>query len=68
MKSENIVVTVKLFAVYQETYQQEEITIELPYNSKVEKILEKILTDHPHLENEYMNSPAWTDFIIDLYQ
>ena len=51
MNKPSIEVTVKLFAIYQETYQQEEITIELPSNSKVEAVLERIITDHPHLKD-----------------
>ena len=51
MNQENIKVKVKLFAIYQENYQQEEIIIDLPPESKAGDVLNKILTDNPHLEN-----------------
>ena len=51
MSPENIEIIVKLFAIYQETYDREEITIQLPINSKAEAVLDQILTDNPHLEN-----------------
>ena len=51
MSPENIEIIVKLFAIYQETYDREEITIKLPTNSKAEAVLDQILTDNPHLEN-----------------
>ena len=51
MSQENIKVKVKLFAIYQETYQKEEITIDLLPESKAGDVLNKILADNPHLEN-----------------
>jgi len=46
----NIQITVKLFAVYQETYQQSELTLELPADSPVKEVLEQIIKSHPALE------------------
>ena len=51
MSSDNIEVTVKLFAIYQETYDRDDINIQLPIDSKAEAVLDYILTENPDLEN-----------------
>jgi molybdopterin synthase sulfur carrier subunit len=43
-------VTVKLFAAYQEAYGLSEITLAFPSAIPVREVLEKILQDHPELE------------------
>ncbi|NEO25329.1 MAG: MoaD/ThiS family protein [Kamptonema sp. SIO4C4] len=44
-----IQVKVKLFAVYQEVYQQPELVWEFPENSPVEAVLERAIAEHPQL-------------------
>ncbi len=46
----DIEVTVKLFAAYQEAYNQPELQLTLPRTTKVEDLLEKILQEKPQLE------------------
>ena len=46
----DIEVTVKLFAAYQEAYNQPELQLTLPNTTKVEDLLEKILQEKPQLE------------------
>jgi molybdopterin synthase sulfur carrier subunit len=48
--SENIEITVKLFAIYQETYQKDELKMSLPSRSSVQDVLEQIIQAHPSLE------------------
>jgi molybdopterin synthase sulfur carrier subunit len=48
--SQQIEVTVKLFAIYQEVYQQSELKISLLPDSSVETVLDKIINQHPSLE------------------
>lgn len=45
-----IAVTVKLFAIYQETLGQEQISLALPQGSTVLDLLDRILEDNPDLE------------------
>lgn len=44
-----IQVTVKLFAAYQDAYGVPEIHLELPANSTVEQVCDRILLDRPAL-------------------
>jgi molybdopterin converting factor subunit 1 len=50
MEKKIITVTVKLFAVYQEVYQQDQIILSVPSESRVIEILNKIIKDKPDLE------------------
>jgi molybdopterin synthase sulfur carrier subunit len=45
-----IEVKIKLFAAYQEAYQQSEIRRTVPSNTPVLKILEQVIQEHPELE------------------
>lgn len=45
-----ITITVKLFAAYQEAYNQSEITLELPENSPVSAVLDYAIASYPELE------------------
>jgi sulfur-carrier protein len=49
MSENSIVVTVKLFAIYQEVYGQSEIELQLPQNSTVNTVLDTIIDRHPAL-------------------
>ena len=49
MTANYINVTVKLFAIYQEVYQQEEIELNLPQKSQVKDIFNIIIEEHPQL-------------------
>lgn len=44
-----ISVTVKLFAIYQETYQAEQLTWQMPKTAIAADVLERIFAEHPHL-------------------
>ncbi|WP_373481142.1 molybdopterin converting factor subunit 1 [Geminocystis sp.] len=44
-----ITVKVKLFAIYQEVYQQDEITLKIPQKSQVKDILNVIFEQKPEL-------------------
>ncbi len=44
-----ITVTVKLFAIYQETYRSEELKWEFPGGSSVEAVMFRCIKEHPHL-------------------
>ncbi|MDB9311666.1 MoaD/ThiS family protein [Spirulina sp. CS-785/01] len=44
-----IQVKVKLFAVYQEVYQQPELHWEFPENTPVKAVLERAIAENPHL-------------------
>lgn len=46
-----IKVKVKLFAVYQEIYKQEEISLNIPEKSQVKDILKIIIQEKPSLKN-----------------
>ncbi|NJN73882.1 MAG: MoaD/ThiS family protein [Limnothrix sp. RL_2_0] len=46
-----ISVTVKLFAIYQETYQAEQLTWQMPTGAIANDVLERIFSEHPHLAN-----------------
>ncbi|MBE9030118.1 MoaD/ThiS family protein [filamentous cyanobacterium LEGE 11480] len=45
-----IIVTVKLFAIYQETLQTPEIELTLPANSSVATVRDRLLEQYPTLE------------------
>ena len=44
-----ITVQVKLFAIYQEVYQQEEISFNLPEKSKAQDIFNLMIKEYPQL-------------------
>lgn len=48
---ESLNIKVKLFAIYQEVYQQEEIIINLPFQSQVKEVLTYIIKQKPHLKD-----------------
>lgn len=48
--SNQITITVKLFAAYQEAYGVEEIKREFPPQTEVKAVLEKIIKEQPQLE------------------
>jgi molybdopterin synthase sulfur carrier subunit len=48
--SDQITVTVKLFAAYQEAYGAEEIQQQFPPETEVKAVLDKILQENPQLE------------------
>jgi molybdopterin synthase sulfur carrier subunit len=50
MSNAPITVTVKLFAAYQEAYGRSEISLHLPSDSPVKIVLEKVIREHPSLE------------------
>ena len=43
-------ISVKLFAIYQETYQQEQIAIQLEPQATVKTLADHIFQEHPELE------------------
>ncbi|MGB3614062.1 MAG: MoaD/ThiS family protein [Elainellaceae cyanobacterium] len=45
-----ITVTVKLFAAYQEAYRRSELLLELPDQTTVQALCDRILGEHPELE------------------
>jgi sulfur-carrier protein len=47
---EQITVTVKLFAIYQEAYGLPEVQWAFPSPSSVQAVLDRALAEHPHLE------------------
>jgi sulfur-carrier protein len=48
--SQSIQVTVKLFAIYQEVLKTPEIQLELPANSTVATVLDRLIAQHPILQ------------------
>jgi sulfur-carrier protein len=48
--SQSIQVTVKLFAIYQEVLKTPEIQLELPANSTVTTVLDRLIAQHPILQ------------------
>mgnify|MGYP000358912127 FL=1 len=48
--SDQITVTVKLFAAYQEAYGVEEIQQQFPPHTEVKAVLDRILAEYPQLE------------------
>jgi sulfur-carrier protein len=45
-----VAVTVKLFAAYQEAYGVTELALELPMGTTVGDVCDRLLTEHPELE------------------
>ncbi|MEA5619592.1 MoaD/ThiS family protein [Cronbergia sp. UHCC 0137] len=45
----SITVTVKLFAAYQEAYQQPELVLELPNGTPVKTLCDRLISEHPEL-------------------
>ncbi|MGD2182709.1 MoaD/ThiS family protein [Lusitaniella coriacea] len=45
-----IAITVKLFAAYQEAYNLPELNLEVPLHTPVSEVLNRILREHPELE------------------
>ena len=50
MSQASIAVTVKLFAAYQEAYGVPEVSLELPVGAVVAMVRDRILAEHPELE------------------
>ena len=50
MSQSAITVTVKLFAAYQEAYQQSEIVLQFPLQTPAIAVLEHLISQHPELE------------------
>lgn len=46
----SIIVTVKLFAAYQEAYGVSELGLELPAGTTVATVRDRLLAEHPELE------------------
>jgi sulfur-carrier protein len=44
-----ITVTVKLFAAYQEAYKVPELVLELPQNTPVSVVRDRLISEHPEL-------------------
>ncbi|MDJ0617787.1 MAG: MoaD/ThiS family protein [Calothrix sp. MO_192.B10] len=49
MPQSAIAITVKLFAAYQEAYGVPELLLELPENTPVEAVRDRIIAEHPEL-------------------
>ncbi|MBE9179203.1 MoaD/ThiS family protein [Oculatella sp. LEGE 06141] len=50
MSDPTVTVTVKLFAAYQEAYGVPELVLDLPRGSAVSDVRDRLLADHPELE------------------
>lgn len=50
MSESLITVIVKLFAAYQEAYQQSELVLQLPPQTSVATVLEQLIAEHPELQ------------------
>lgn len=48
--NDNISITVKLFAAYQEAYGVSEMVLQLPPGTTVAQVCDRCLTEHPELE------------------
>ncbi|MEA5598748.1 MoaD/ThiS family protein [Rivularia sp. UHCC 0363] len=46
----SIKITVKLFAAYQEAYNESELMLEFPANTSVLQVREHLIEEHPELE------------------
>lgn len=51
MSEKTINITVKLFAIYQEIYNQPELTLTVAENTTVTDIFHMMLTEHPELSS-----------------
>lgn len=49
-QTEHLTVTIKLFAAYQEAYGVPDITLKLPTGATVETVRDRLLNEHPELE------------------
>jgi molybdopterin synthase sulfur carrier subunit len=49
MPEDQITITVKLFAAYQEAYGLPEIQLQLPANSPVATVRDRMIAEHPEL-------------------
>ncbi|MGB3492391.1 MAG: MoaD/ThiS family protein [Elainellaceae cyanobacterium] len=47
---ESVTITLKLFAAYQEAYQQSELSLTLPKGSTVADVCDRLIGDRPELE------------------
>ncbi|MGB5593492.1 MAG: MoaD/ThiS family protein [Crocosphaera sp.] len=50
MSQSSIVITIKLFAAYQEAYGVPELTRQFPAQTTVNTVLEMLIKEHPQLE------------------
>ncbi|MGE5659050.1 MAG: MoaD/ThiS family protein [Actinomycetota bacterium] len=50
MSNSPIRITVKLFAIYQETYGVPELQLEFPAETTVSHVLDRLISEHPQLE------------------
>jgi molybdopterin synthase sulfur carrier subunit len=50
MVSDEVTVTVKLFAAYQEAYGMPELVLPLPVGTTVADLCDRLLSEHPELE------------------
>lgn len=50
IQTEQITVTVKLFAAYQEAYGVSELTLTFPVETSVATVCDRLLNEHPELE------------------
>jgi molybdopterin synthase sulfur carrier subunit len=50
MSEPSIIVTVKLFAAYQEAYGVSELVLELPSGTTVAAVLDQLINQHPELQ------------------
>lgn len=48
--SASVTITLKLFAAYQEAYQQSELELTLPQGSTVADVCDRLIRDRPELE------------------
>jgi molybdopterin synthase sulfur carrier subunit len=51
MSEKTITIIVKLFAIYQETYNQPELTLTVAENTTIADIFQMIVTEHPELSS-----------------
>ncbi|MDB9305953.1 MULTISPECIES: MoaD/ThiS family protein [Cyanophyceae] len=49
MSQSRITVSVKLFAAYQEAYGVSELILELPHNTPVKAVCDRLIAEHPQL-------------------
>lgn len=50
MSPSAITITVKLFAAYQEAYQQSELVLQFPPQTPAIAVLERLISQHPELK------------------
>lgn len=49
-QTEDLTVTVKLFAAYQEAYGASDLTLKFPAGTTVQAVCDRLLSEHPELE------------------